>query len=298
MKLSNLIERDEPVRSEDLEKRTFEEFNQSIKKTKGLHFIHKEITIPEGRIHVQTIFEPIPEFDKNSDSYGTIEFGIDFMPNMDPKPVIPRNFLAIGIESFFNDLRDVNPDVFNKPSVYSEDFLHMYTIGIFKVSIFPANGVLRLNDLIDRSVYNIKVKGQHPLSIILSKSDLLNSYTFGENDLPTFSDDYTSYMAKLVKKARTVYKALSVGTWKGHRYQLPKSDGYMSEFTVHQDLDDYTLANKVIHPNFSVSTNFGWEFVDGVKVNDKENPPLTEEELTEFRKYLKSRFKEFDIKYL
>ena len=65
---------------------------------------------------------------------------------------------------------------------------------------------------------------------------------------------------------------------------------------VHQDRFDYNRTDKVLHPNFEVGCNFGWEIVDGKK-NSPEESPLSDEEQKEFRQYLKNRFKNFDISY-
>jgi hypothetical protein len=103
-------------------------------------------------------------------------------------------------------------------------------------------------------------------------------------------------MAKLVKKAKSVYNGLKKGTWKGHTYELSTYLDLTKAFIVHQDRFDYNRTDKVLRPNFEIRCNVGWEIVDGIK-NTPEDSPLSKEEQQEFREYLKNRFKNFDIGY-
>jgi hypothetical protein len=132
--------------------------------------------------------------------------------------------------------------------------------------------------------------------IMLSRSYLLNTYKLNEGDLPTFSDDYTTAMAKLVKKAKSVYNAMRKGTWKGHSYELFKPHDWSRAFVVHQDKFNYNRADKVLRPSFDITCNFGYETVDGVK-NSPAESPLTQDEQREFQEYLKKRFRNFNIGY-
>jgi hypothetical protein len=103
-------------------------------------------------------------------------------------------------------------------------------------------------------------------------------------------------MAKLVKKAKSVYNGLKKGTWKGHTYELSAPLDWTKAFIVHQDRFNYNRTDKVLRPNFEITCNVGWEIVDGKK-NSPEESPLSKEEQQEFRQYLKNRFKNFDIGY-
>jgi hypothetical protein len=103
-------------------------------------------------------------------------------------------------------------------------------------------------------------------------------------------------MEKLIKKAKSVYNALKKGTWKGHTYELYVPHDMSKAFVIHQDRFEYNKTDKVLHPNFTVGCNFGWEHVDGIS-NSPEESPLSEEEQKEFRDYLKKRFEQFGIRY-
>jgi hypothetical protein len=298
MKLYNLLE-DENV-SDDKFKFANEKFVQTVHKYKKEHVFWKKIIIPEGEIHSSVQLDTVPyTFVRyNEEKYlGEINLRIDFMPNMDPKPVIPLNILQVAVIDFVDSLKAINPDLFNKPSIYPVDLLDCYHFKIQNMSIFPGQGVLHLRDYMETPTYNMKLQAPHKFGgLLLSRSYLLNTYKLNEGDLPTFSDDYSQVMARSVKKAKTIFLGLRKGTWKGHSYELELPRNWSSSFFAHQDKFNYNKQDKVLHPNFQIGTNFGWELIDGIK-NTPEDSPLTPEERTEFNKWLKGRFKQFGINY-
>jgi len=276
-----------------------EKFVQTIHKYRKQHMFWKTIDIPEGEINSTISVETIP-FEQetvNNKFLGDIICKVDFKPKMDPKPVIPLNILQVILADFIDSLLEINPDLMNKPSIYPHDILNMYHFKFSNVSIFPAQGVLHLRDYMDTPTFNLKLLSPNGFgSLMFSRSHMLNVYSLIPGDLPTFADDYSSYMDKLVKKAKHVYNALKKGTWKGHTYFLEAHRDLNKSFVVHQDRDNYNKTDKVIHPNFRLSCNFGWEIVDGKK-NSPEESPLSEDEQKEFRQYLKNRFEQFGISY-
>lgn len=277
-----------------------EKFVQTIQKYRKEYIFWKKINIPEGELHVSIRLEDIPftlqryEQDK---FLGEIICGIDFIPITNPKPVIPLNILQVSVADFMDDLKEMNPDLFNKPSIYPPDLLDCYQFKIQTFTVYPDQGILQMGNYMNTATYNIKVLSPHKLgSLLLSRSYLLNSYNLVSDDVPTFSDDYTTAMVKSIKKAKNVYHALRKGTWKGHTYELYKPHEWDRAFLVHHDRFDYNRSDKVIHPNFSITCNFGYETVDGKK-NSPAESPLSDEEQLEFREYLKKRFQQFDIGY-
>ena len=277
-----------------------DKFVQTIHKYRKEYIFWKKIQIPEGELHVSIRLEDIPftlqryEQDK---LLGEIVCSIDYIPKTNPKPVIPLNILQVSVSDFMDDLKEINPDLFNKPSIYPPDLLNCYKFKIQTFTMYPDQGILQLREYMDTPTYNIKVLTPHKLgSLLLSRSYLLNSYNLVKDDVPVFSDDYSTAMEKSVKKAKNVYHALKKGTWKGHTYELYKPDDWKRAFIVHHDRFEYNRDDKVIHPNFKITCNFGYEIVDGIK-NSPENSPLSDEEQLEFRKFLKKRFETFDIGY-
>ena len=298
-KLKGLTEQDGQDDQMKVWKFASEKFIQTVHKYTKQHLFWKKITIPEGEIHSSISVENIPFNPTAVESkyLGDIVCRVDYKPNMDPTPVIPLNLLQVVAADFMDSLKEINSDLMNKPSIYPLDVLDMYHFKIQNISIYPAQGILHLRDYMDTPTYNLKVLNPHKFGgLMFSRSHLLNVYQLVPGDLPTFADDYTSTMAKLVKKAKSVYNALRKGTWRGHTYELFAPHDWTKAFVIHQNKYDYNKTNKVLQPNFDITCNFGWEVVDGLK-NSPEESPLSDEERKEFREYLTKRFKQFDIGY-
>ena len=297
-KLKGLTEQDGPDDEMKRLKFASEKFVQTIHKYKKGHMFWKAINVPEGEIHSTIRLEDIP-FESRGDKkfLGDIHCTVDFRPKMDPKPEIPLNLLQVVVADFIDSLFEINPDLKDKPSIYPVDLLNMYHFSFENVHIYPAQGILSLRELMDTPTYNLKLLSPNGFgSIMFSRSHMLNVYKLIPGDLPTFTDNYSSVMEKLIKKAKSVYHALKKGTWKGHTYELFTPYDMANAFVIYQEKFEYNKTDKVLHPNFEITCNFGWEIVDGKK-NSPEESPLTPDEQKEFREYLKNRFKNFDIGY-
>ena len=302
-KLKGLTEDDQPLdgdkRGIDKLKYANDKFVQTIHKYRKQHLFWKKIIVPEGEINSTIRLEEVPfsETSYKDNFLGNITCVIDFKPKMDPKPVIPLNLLQVAATDFIDSMLEINPDLKDKPSIYPSDILNMYHFSFGHVNVYPAQAVIHLRDYMDTPTYNLRLLSPNGFgNIMFSRSHLLNVYNLIPGDLPTFADDYSSSMEKLIKKAKSVYNALKKGTWKGHTYELFKPHDWSKGFVIHQDRFNYNRTDKVLHPNFEVGCNFGWEIVDGKK-NSPEESPLSDEEQKEFRQYLKNRFKNFDISY-
>lgn len=297
MKLSNLFEQEDeqipsdiPSDEETVFNRAYEKINQTIQRWNKRNMFHKEFTIPEGIVRINTIFEP--KIILTSGVSGTIELGITFDPNMDPKPVIPTYLLAKSMEVFIDDLKEINPDMFNKPSLYPQEVLNDYDVTIYSVSIFPGEGIIHLSEYIPRSTFNIKTKKPMKFGdILFSRSLLLSHYMINENDLPRFDDQYSLAMDKITRRCKTIYMALQKGTFRGLPYQLPKFNP--SNVVVHQDRDRFSMDNKVIYPDFSVRISTGWGTLNGEPINQV----LPVELQDSFNEYIRNRFLQFGVKY-
>ena len=294
MKLSKLFEQeDEQVPSDNLpeedtvENRAYEKINQTIQRWNKRNAFHKEFTIPEGIVRINTIFES-----KIGIQEGKIELGITFVPNMDPTPVIPTYLLAKSMEVLIDDLKEINPDMYNKPSVYPQEVLNDYEVTIYSVSIFPGEGIIHLSEYMPRATFNMKTKTPMKFGeILFSRSLLLSHYMIDENDLPRFDDQYSLAMEKITRRSKTIYTALQKGTFRGLPYELPKFNS--SNVVVHQDRDRFSMDTKVIHPDFSVSISTGYTILNGERINEV----LPVELQDAFNEYIRDRFKHFDIKF-
>lgn len=277
-----------------------EKFVETIQKYRKQHLFWKEINIPEGMITSTITLDHVPgyTYTKGDKKWlGDIHCSVNFMPKMDPKPVIPLNLLQVIVSDFIDSMLKINPDLMDKPSIYPPDILNSYHFSFENVHIYPSQGVLHLRDYMDTPTYNLKLLSPNGFGgIMFSRSHLLNVYGLAPGDVPTFSDDYTSNISKLIKKAKTVFNALKKGTWKGHTYELQPAHDISKSFIIHQSRDNYNKTDKVIHPNFSVGCNIGYEIVDGIR-NSPDESPLSEEERKEFSKFLKNRFNNFGISY-
>lgn len=307
MKLSKLREQDETIPSDipsdndelKSERRANEKLVQTLKKYRNNHIFWKTLKIPEGEIHSSIRIEDIPFTPERFKEgvLGEIACDIDFIPNMDSTPVIPTNLFTTCMVDFIDSLIEINPDLRDKPSIFPTKLLNMYDIKIKRVNVFPLRGVFHLKDMMENHIWNTKISAPRPLGgVLFSRSSLLSTYKLSPTDLPTFSDDYGPYMRKLLKKAHTVFLALRKGTWKGHTYELSDYDVKRGGFIVHQDYNTYNKQDKVLHPEFSVTANFGYEIVDGIR-NSPSDSPLSDEEQFEFRSFLRTRFKNFGIDY-
>ena len=297
MKLSKLREQEDeqvpsdiPSDEETVFKRAYEKINQTIQRWNKRNMFHREFTIPEGIVRINTIFEP--KIILTSGTPGSIELGITFIPNMDPKPVIPTYLLAKSMEVFIDDLKEINPDMFDKPSLYPQEVLDDYDVTIYTVSIFPGEGVIHLSGYIPAATYNMKAKTPMKFgSILFSRSLLLSHYMLNENDLPRFDDQYSLAMSKITRRCKTIYMALQKGTFRGLPYELPRFNP--SNVVVHQERDRFSMDTKVIHPDFSVSISTGHSTLNGERINQV----LPVELQDAFIEYIRDRFKHFDIKF-
>ena len=288
MKLNKLKEQeDEPIPSdipsdEETKINTYiDEINKTINKWKSRTSFDTE-QIPEGKFSYGTIFN-------SAETPKIIEIGISFTPNMDPKPVIPRTLLAKCIEILHDGLIKINPNIVNYPT----QILDEYEVTFYAVNIFPAEGIFNLSGYIPRPLYNTKVVAPIKLDWILNDiHSVMAHYTFNEGDLPTFSDDYSPAMYKVINRSKTIFMALRKGTWKGHKYDL--GPFIPSNLVVHQETLEYSLESRVIHPHFYISYgSYGKETLDGEPLNHV----LHAEIKNEFLEYIQSRFKQFEIKY-
>jgi hypothetical protein len=208
-------------------------------------------------------------------------------------PIIPIDLIKIAGDEVINIIclaRNMSKEEFFE---YYEDVLYDFTIHIERVTITLMRGILYLRDYMDNNIYNVKIERPNSLyQLFLSGNE--NLYLLLPEQLPRFSGDYTSTMSKLVKKCKTIYTALGKGTWKGHTYSYDKFNEI--GITVHQKNRNYNKRDKILTPDFEITYQPGFAYIDGVKITSNTSP-LNDEQKSEFKEWLKTRFKHFGIDF-
>jgi len=299
MKLNKLIEQDEPIPSdmsseEDIKVNARDMINKTIKKWKNNYIFDKSIDIPEGKLRLNCLFDEAVEYKNHSErdpKRARMEFGLTYHMNMNPKPIIPRDFLATAVSNFMDDINKINPNIHNNTDRYPMDVLNEYDVRFYSVMVYPSEGIIDLYNFIPRNLYNIKIKGYHKFGDLLrNRSHLLNVYTFDEGVIPKFSNDYSSKMEKSVRHCRVVYNVLKKGKWGGEEYDLGIFK--VNNVIVHQNRNDYSIENNVIQPDFDLSYSGEYPTLNGKRVDTIES-----EVKDAFMEFIKQRFKQFRIRY-
>jgi hypothetical protein len=208
-------------------------------------------------------------------------------------PIVPPDLIKIAGDEMISQIclaRNMSKEEFFE---YYEDELYDFRIHIERVTITLMEGILFLKDYMDNNIYNVKIERPNSLyQLFLSGNE--NLYLLLPEQLPRFSEDYSTTMNKLVNKCKTIYTALGKGTWKGHTYDYGKFD--KTGITVHQKNKDYNKRDKILNPDFEISYNPGYAYVDGVKITSN-TCPLNYDEKDDFKEWLKTRFKHFGIDF-
>jgi hypothetical protein len=209
-------------------------------------------------------------------------------------PIIPADLIKIAADEMISQICSAR-------NMSKEEFIEYYydvlidrtdfRIHIERVTISVMEGILFLKDYMDNNVYNVKIERPNSLYELFNNEDL---YRLLPEQLPTFSEDYSSIMSKLIKKCKTIYTALGKGTWKGHTYSY--GDFYQMGITVHQKNKNYNKRDKIISPDFEITYNPGHAYIDGIMITSITSP-LTKEEKDDFKTWIKNKFKIFGIDF-
>jgi len=223
------------------------------------------------------------------------EFEVFISYDPDPvNPIIPTDLIKIAGDELISQIclaRNMSKEEFLE---YYYDVLKDRTdfrIHIERVTIALMRGILYLKDYMDNNIYNVKIERPNSLYELFQNENL---YLLLPEQLPRFSEDYSTTMSKLVKKCKTIYTALSKGTWKGHTYSYDKFDEI--GITVHQKNRNYNKRDKILYPDFEITYQPGYAYIDGVKITSNTSP-LNDEQKSEFKEWLETRFKHFGIDF-
>jgi hypothetical protein len=211
--------------------------------------------------------------------------------------VIPTDFLIVCAEWTMNRLDTVVPELKEliKDSRYQPQSI---TFNFKDVFVSYNETFLSLYDYMERAYYNTNVSNVMPIEELMNSRSINFNYKLEESQVPKFSDEYSMATDKMIKKIKSVYNGFRKGTFKGHQYEYKEKIPRMS---IHLRNDTYDQTNKVIHPNFRVSVNAGYVWIDGKTTSEMslENNRFTDKPfIEEFNKYIKARFEQFGIKIM
>ena len=223
------------------------------------------------------------------------EFEVFISYDPDPvNPIIPTDLIKIAGDELISQIclaRNMSKEEFLE---YYYDVLKDRTdfrIHIERVTIALMRGILYLKDYMDNNIYNVKIERPNSITELFENENL---YLLLPEQLPRFSGDYSTTMTKLVKKCKTIYTALGKGTWKGHTYDYGKFN--QPSITVHQKNKNYNKRDKILYPDFEITYQPGYAYIDGVKITSNTSP-LNDEQKSEFKEWLETRFKHFGIDF-
>ena len=209
-------------------------------------------------------------------------------------PIIPPDLIKIAGDEVISQIclaRNMSKEEFLE--YYRKELIDRtdFRIHIERVTITLMEGILFLKDYMDNNVYNVKIERPNSLYELFQNENL---YLLLPEQLPTFSGDYATTMTKLIKKCKTIYAALGKGTWKGHTYDYGKFN--QPSITVHQKNKNYNKRDKIISPDFEITYNPSYAYIDGIKITSNTSP-LNDEQKDEFKEWLKNKFNAFGIEF-
>jgi hypothetical protein len=214
------------------------------------------------------------------------------------EPTIPLDFLSVSAKWLLNKINELCPDVFNtvKDGRYQEGSI---TFNFHDVFISYNDSFLGLYDYMERAYYNTNVVNLIPIEELMNDRSIDFNYQLEPSQVPTFSDDYSLAIERIIKKVKSVYKGFRKGTFKGHEYEYKENPPRIS---IHPRDDDYNPQTKVIHPKFRVQINGGYVWLDGKPTSEfgalPENRFTDTLVIKQFDEYIKARFEQFGIKIL
>lgn len=277
MKIMNIIKEEEDIQNK------LGEFIELLQKVYDSVRYKKDITYSTGSGYVM--------YDKEPNGNGvSFEIALTYFPDK-TNPVIPVNIFKVASDKFISDLCEYSN--LNKMELIGRyrDVLNEFSLTFSNCSIFYGEGIIHLKMYMDNNVHSVRVEGHQQIMDVLTNE---NIYLFTEDELPKYSRDYPQAMDKIIKKCKTIYSALGSGTWKGHTYTYGKFN--KQHLVVHQKLGRFNKRDKILYPDFEVSFNPGFGYIDDV-YNNIGNSPLMEDEEKEFKEWLEKKFKHFGINF-
>lgn len=297
MKILKVLKEQEETKLDTIDGGTFGFMKESLDK------IEKTLNDEKWRFSTETFNSPDGTYRCNTQLYVTrsseteLKLGgkIYLMIN---QAIIPLDFLSVSASWMLNKINELCPDVFNtvKDGRYQEGSI---TFNFHDVFIAYGETFLSLYDYMERAYYNTNVVNLTPIEVLMNDRSINFNYQLEPSQVPTFSDDYSLAMDRMIKKVKSVYKGFRKGTYQGHEYEYKEN---IPQISIHLRDDDYNPQTKVIHPKFRVQINAGYVWIDGKPTSEfgvkPENRFTDTLIIKQFNEYIKSRFEQFGIKIL
>lgn len=232
----------------------------------------------------------------SQESYGSISVNFNFSIGLD-NTVIPLELLSKPLDLMMTDLKDFEPKLVNNPELYPIDLLNRISVifdhGYIKIGF----AMYDVEHLFGTSLHNIKVRGfSEGLGDMLLDPSKIEGATFAPGtELPRLSKDYKAVHDRLIKRVKTIVNAYRTGTWRDHTYDLGKTS--YENFFLLKDFNSPTVENGVIQPTLQTHFRDTYIEIDGKKEHYDKDFPLTDNELSEFKKFIKKLFKKYNISY-
>lgn len=299
MKLVSLIEEDGQEPEQPLEQtpeiKTYNriaELLKALKDTAG--FFQKPLEHPQGRFELRYHTKLDPGQHK-AESYGSIELGIYFYPDMQIG-IVPEDILKAPMDDLIDTIKKMAPDLAEESPFNPRELLNKVEVKVYDLYIKFGRALYNINDLMDRPTYNTKVRGLSiPLGDFLYEPSITEQCII--DDLPRFDPHYKDVHDHLMRRTATVVKAYHKGKWRGHTYDIGTIGGHNTILLLPSHRET-SIVDGIIKPSITPHLSMASPSIDGYfRWANSEDYPLSDEEVTEFNKHMDKIFGKYGIKY-
>lgn len=213
--------------------------------------------------------------------------------------VIPSDFLIFVTEWMTGMLKSKIPGL--EEMMANERYMtNAITYNFREVFVSSGDMFMSLDDYVDTTYYNTHIMKVYPLEELISnRVSIQRHYELDPSQIPTFSEDFSLAVDRVLKKVKSVYKGFRKGTYQGHQYEYKENNPKIS---ILVESNDYNPQTKVIHPKFRIQINAGFVWIDGKGTGgfyvNPENKFSDDKFVEEFNHYIKARFQQFGIKII
>jgi hypothetical protein len=213
--------------------------------------------------------------------------------------VIPTDFLIFVTEWMTGMLKSKIPGL--EEMMADERYMtNAITYNFREVFVSSGNMFMSLDDYVDTTYYNTHIMRVYPLEELISnRVSIQTHYELDPSQTPTFSEDFSLAIDRVLKKVKSIYRGFRKGTYRGHQYEYKENNPKIS---ILVEQKDYNPQTKVIQPKFRIQINAGFVSIDGKGTGGfyltPENKFSDDKFVEEFNHYIKARFEQFGIKII